>query len=278
MLRRRHWLGGALVLLAVGYTLFYGLAFTQMYLVEDSRIQAGRSVATHASAGARIGVESGGFSMRRMVSSQHHFPTAMSMGTLFGTRHYLSCGAAADYLCGHVERMQYIVAIDVNRYRQLTTISRILLVSDAFYRALWAGELGFYRLARFKVYPRALEVELDDDGAEVSFLGYDHPAVQVFARGVGGQRNPWDDWRDRLVADPRCADDLLAKATDHYQADDWLATLAALERAAAKHPKMRIIQFLQGVVYSRLEAVDEERRTIGDYAAGYAGGYTYLIL
>lgn len=51
-----------------------------------------------------------------------------------------------------------------------------------YYRDLFAGRLGFTLVRTFKVYPSLFGVRIDDDGAELTFHQFDHPAIYVFAR------------------------------------------------------------------------------------------------
>ena len=51
-----------------GYGAVYGLAFARVYVEEDSRLQAGRWIATHIPAGEPIGLEGGAYNMREVVS------------------------------------------------------------------------------------------------------------------------------------------------------------------------------------------------------------------
>jgi len=52
-----------------------------------------------------------------------------------------------------------------------------------YYDDLFAGRLGFRLLRSFKVYPRLGGVDINDDGAELTFRLFDHPRVFVFRRG-----------------------------------------------------------------------------------------------
>jgi hypothetical protein len=51
-----------------------------------------------------------------------------------------------------------------------------------FYRQLFAGRLGFSRVAEFTSEPELLGVRLHDLGAEEAFWVYDHPPVRIYRR------------------------------------------------------------------------------------------------
>jgi dolichyl-phosphate-mannose-protein mannosyltransferase len=67
-----------------------------------------------------------------------------------------------------------------------------------FYRDLFAGRLGFKRVATFRSEPHLLGVHIDDLSAEEAFWVYDHPPVMIFRRtGPIG----WSEFR-RSLCDP----------------------------------------------------------------------------
>lgn len=277
---RRYQLAGAGVAVAITvFTAVYGLAFTRVYRLEDSRIQAGRLLAADAPAGSRIGVEGGGFGVKQVVPESRYTHVSMGMGRLFGARDYLSCAAAADYIGENVRSMDYIVATDVNRYRQFTAVPEMFPVASAFYRGLWDGTLGFVREGRFKVYPQIFGVSFADDDAEVSFLGYDHPAVLVFRRHMGEKElaDRWADWRQRLVRDERCADGLLLGVADRYRSGDWQGALAGLDRVLVSYPEMRIVDFVRAAIYQQVGAAAKAHDATRRYMTGYVEENAYLV-
>ena len=275
--RRHRLVGGAVAAALLGYTAFYGLAFTRIYLEEDSRIQAGRFIAAHAEDGTRIGVENGGFSMRSLISDSRY--VHLDAGRLFWMRHYLSCTAAAEFLWNRVKRMDYIAAVDVNRYRQFVAVPALLPVANSFYRSLWGGELGFEPMNRFKVYPRMLGVTLMDDEAEVSFLGFDHPAVLVFRRQASVEElaKHWSSWQQQFLQDGRCADRLLAQAADHFRAGAYHKTLAALDLALASYPQMHTAYLLQAFAYEQIGNEKARLQAAQKIVAGYNEGNGILV-
>ena len=276
----RHRLVGTAVAVALlGYTAFYGLAFTRIYLKEDSRIQAGRFLAAHAEDGARVGVEGGGFNMKSLISGSRYTHVNLATGRLFWMRHYLSCTAAANLLWNQIKTMDYIAAVDVNRYRQFVGVPALLPAASAFYRSLWSGDLGFTQIDRFKVYPRMLGVSLVDDDAEVSFLGFDHPAVLIFRRqaSVEELEKLWTTWQQQLLQDERCADRLLAQAADHFRAGAYHKTLAALDLALASYPQMHTAYLLQANAYRQIGAERAELQAAQKFVADYNEGNGFLV-
>ena len=56
--------------------------------------------------------------MRPLVSRSRYIHVGLNAGRLFWARHYLSCTVAADVLWDRIKTMDYIAAVDINRYRQ----------------------------------------------------------------------------------------------------------------------------------------------------------------
>lgn len=276
--RRQRLIGGAVAVALLGYTAFYGLAFTRIYRAEDSRIQAGRFLAARADEGTRIGLE-GGMSMRPLVSRSRHRHVSLDASALFWMRHYLSCTAAANFLWNKVKTVDYIAAVDVNRYRQFVGVPALLPTASAFYLSLWSGELGFAQVGRFKEYPHLFGVSLMDDDAEVSSLAFDHPAVLIFRRQASAAEleKHWTAWRQQLLQNQHCADRLLARAADHFRAGAYHETLVALDVALAADPQMHTAYLLQANAYGQIGAEHAKVQASQKFVAGYNEENGFLV-
>jgi 4-amino-4-deoxy-L-arabinose transferase-like glycosyltransferase len=80
--------------------------------------------------------------------------------------------AAADYIVMDDTYVQFYSHLPASRHG----------VVKRYYEQLFAGELGFQLVRTFKVYPSLFGVEINDDGAELSFRLFDHPRIYVFMR------------------------------------------------------------------------------------------------
>lgn len=259
--------GLALGALVAGYTTFYGLAFARIYAVEDSRIQAARWLEAQVPEGSAIGVESGGFSMRGFVAGPRHRPQLLNEGTIFGTHGYLGCTATRRYLVERLRHADYVAITDVNRYRQYLGAPDLYPVMAEFYRRLVAGELGFEPVQRFKVYPSLLGVEFRDDGAEPSFLGYDHPAVFVLKRKPDFAAT-LEGWQQQ--DDPGCADRLVRQAADALLAGDQQDALEQLGALRRSHPELRYPALVEAVIHHRQGEGALEKEALRRYGWGYS--------
>ncbi|MDA0334877.1 MAG: glycosyltransferase family 39 protein [bacterium] len=248
--RRRGWrirVMGATAACAL-YTWTYGTAFSRIYQLEDARTTAGDWIRQHVPAAATIAIERGGFSMRGSFSSSIYQEQDLNTTTVFATRGYLTCGAAARYLTSRLESADWVAITDVNRYRQYTAAQDMYPAAASFYTSLLDGDLGFEPTQRFKVYPSVAGLTFYDDDAEPSFLGFDHPAVYIM------QQSP--EYRQRLAAWqaaapmlPGCADDDLAEAVAAMQTGDLPAAEAALANARRFTPALAAL--LQVMVHER---------------------------
>ncbi len=75
------------------------------------------------------------------------------------------------------------VAVTSNRIREsVTNLEREYPATIRYYQLLESGELGFERVATFRVRPSFLGISIDDSRAEESFTVYDHPEVRIYRK------------------------------------------------------------------------------------------------
>jgi len=277
--RRNRYIGGVVAGGLVACTSFYGLAFVQIYRTEDSRIQAARWIAEELPAGARIGVERGGFSMVEMISDERFVKEPMDVMALFGAAKYMSCRAGVEYLHERTQGLDYIAVVDANRYRQFTAAADLYPALANFYHRLWAGELGFKLVRRFKTYPSLAQVTFDDDDAEPSFLGFDHPAVAIFERAEPESADrAWEGWLEEIGQQATCIDGALERVAEHFHAENWPHALQEARMALQRHPEMKVIYYVLAQIYDRMDATEKEKEAIGRYASGFTEEHSaYLI-
>jgi hypothetical protein len=202
LLSRRRWRIPALAATAVvvGSTVFYALAYTNIYRSEDARLQASQYLHRQVPRNASI-----------LVEPSHNIPP---------TGHYLTAPEfAEDYVLWgrNQERHDYFRMLGFDTYRYLydtrvpdaekrayiqerLSLAEYILTDDTFqqfyaalpysryapvkdfYRDLFNGRLGFELVETWKVYPSLFGIEINDDRAELTFRLFDHPRVFLFRR------------------------------------------------------------------------------------------------
>jgi len=246
----------------------YGTAFARVYVTEDSRLEARRWLDANLPQSTRIAVEHGGFSMKGVLNKQRHRTISLNMGMIFGSRGYLSCQATSSILRHQLAAADFIAITDVNRYRQFTAVPELFPVVSAFYTDLVAGNLGFDVVRRFKVYPRVAGFTFEDDEAEPSFLGYDHPAVMVLRKAESFSRT-WDSWQRRFHADRNCAHAAVMSVAEAVGVGNPEVALERTRALQQAHPQLRFPAMIQAYLLQRLHRPELAAAAADRYSTGY---------
>ena len=251
------------------FTVVYGVAFARIYTIEDSRVAAGRWIAASVPAGSTIGVERGGFPVSPCVSRERYHHEPLDLALVFATRGYLNCRATRSYLKSRMTNTGVLVITDVNRYQQFTAVPDLYPAAASFYRELVSGRLGYDVVQRFKVYPSLAGFSFEDDGAEPSFIGYDHPAVIVLRRRAGFEED-WQRWSRSLAAEKSCPDEKLEYAIGLLQAGGAAAARLVLQRLRFSHPEQRYAALIEAETHATMGLKSEQLEALKRFVAGYA--------
>ena len=103
----------------------------------------------------------------------HQYPLEMSWEDTPQKR------ARLRYVLDHAD---YIVISSNRFYGALTRLPRRFPMSIDYYRALFAGRLGFELVREFSSPPTLGSLRFDDQSAEEAFTVYDHPRVFLFRK------------------------------------------------------------------------------------------------
>jgi YYY domain-containing protein len=177
---------------------------------------------------------------------------------------------AGNYLYGLLEQVDYYV---ISSNRVLSSLPHSpwrYPVQIRFYELLQSGELGFRLVADFHRYPSIGPLSFDDDGADESWLNYDHPHVWIYekvelaspaeydllmadarAQEVSPTRYPPDQLMldepvsaQPVVADARWSEALTGNSWGALVA--WLVLLAALQAAGWPWARLVFGRFADG--------------------------------
>ncbi len=206
--------------------------------------------------------------MNRVLRSQRYRTVSLNMGMIFGSRGYLSCEATSRILRQQLDAADFIAITEVNRYRQFTAVPELFPVVSGFYAALVQDKLGFDIVHRSKVYPRIAGITFEDDEAEPSFLGYDHPAVVVLRKAESFAKT-WDDWQRHLHADERCAHTAITGIAEVIEAGDHEVALERTRALQQAHPELRFTAMIQAYLLQRLNRPVLAAAAADRYSAGY---------
>jgi hypothetical protein len=214
--RYLRWAVGGAISLTIAFSFLYAAAFTNIYSLSDSRIEASQWIRQNIESGTVILVENDKDAYAPPLrfpgeSNAPHYQLArLNFDYLYkrsptGIRSYLP-----DYMekvryrligtLGHEEELglmpdeekreyinlrprysDYIVFSERNYdlYRRLPTL---FPVENEYYRQLFAGKLGFELVKVFERDPNLFGISIDDSEAELTFKIFDHPTIWIFER------------------------------------------------------------------------------------------------
>lgn len=265
--------GLGLGLLLFAHLCAYGIGFARIYREQDSRIQAARFLARHTEPGVSVGVENGAFTVAHLVDPQRNPRLWLDVPPLFYAGPYMLCADRVDYLRQVVAPMRLIALADVNRAAQFAAVPELFPVVADFYARLLAGRLGFEPVRRFKTYPRFAGLVFRDDGAEPSFLGYDHPAVHLLLRSQDVALEPcFEAWSREVARGDACGDVALADAARRLAAGDAAGADAILTPTLAAHPGFLLGHRLHAEALRRLGRGPEAEAAMARFRPQTAGG------
>lgn len=192
----------ATILTVAGTSLFFTLAYLNIYRQEDVRIQASRWIYKNIPQGTAMLVDNsyttpllGTYFIKPnffdwyvqcqgdnyCVREDYYTIKVMNL-TGYGSRSLLNSSERfTQYLDERFQDVEYLIMGDEfleqygHRQKQYPWIA-------SFYNELFAGRYGFRELKTFKTCPALLGIELNDDRAELTFRLFDHPRVWIFKR------------------------------------------------------------------------------------------------
>lgn len=172
--------GNVLIAVTIGYTLFYAVAFTTLFVRPLSREQASEWIYEHVPAGSTITSEywDDGLPMRLPGEDlqQYRYVTldlyayegegSLKLSTLIGQLNQ------ADYIVLSSNRIIGSVPRQPERYP----------MASHYYEMLLNGDLGFELVAEFSQTPELFGIAFDDTNAEETLTVYEHPYVRIFQK------------------------------------------------------------------------------------------------
>lgn len=202
LLQRPAWRRFSLIVttVVVAATVLYAAAYMNVYIKPDSRLAASEFIQRRIPEGSRILVEPShntppmgsyltepSFHTDYVVwGAEEERPDYYRLHALDTYRYLYSPSRSAEEKRQYIDRrlalVDYIVMDDtyVQFYERLPAAEHGVV--QRYYADLFEGRLGFELMRTFKVYPRLGGIDINDDGAELTFRLFDHPRVFVFRR------------------------------------------------------------------------------------------------
>jgi hypothetical protein len=173
-----------LIVLTVAYGIIYSISFLSIYSRPHIRVTASDWMINNIPVGSLI--------------LREHWDDGMPLygGERFVSEELKLYEADTDLkwqeINGQLARADYIVIASNRLYTPLQKLTdceklpvdRCYKRTAQYYQKLFAGNLGFTKVAEFSSYPTIplINIPLDDQAADESFTVYDHPKIMIFKK------------------------------------------------------------------------------------------------
>jgi hypothetical protein len=187
--------GSLLMLTTVIFTLAWAWAFTSIYSQANTRFSASLWINDHIPQGSTIAIEHWDDRVPLWGSYQYlempmYDPDSSEKKWMI-VKNNLS---RADYLIISSNRL-YVPLMRLGSCKDYPT--HCYPKTAQYYRSLFAEELGFSKIAEFKLIPKISllgisQFEIDDASADENFTVFDHPKILIFKR-INPQQTSHDE-------------------------------------------------------------------------------------
>jgi YYY domain-containing protein len=187
---RRLWarIGAGVVagFVAVG-TLLWAFAFIQIYTEPITRVQASRWIYENVEEGSAIANEVFDDPLPFNLDGHAAFGSGMYRG-LDLTLYDEDTPEKLDKLLDNLDQADYLVMSSGRLWQSIPRLPMRYPMTTRYYQLLFAGQLGFEKVAEFHSYPRLFGIEFNDTWAEEQFTVYDHPKVLIYHKTAAYDR------------------------------------------------------------------------------------------
>lgn len=173
-------LGNLLIALVAVTTVFWGLAFFSIYTREQTRISASKWIYKNISSGSKILGEHWDDGLP--VHLNGFTPRSLNYDIEQLTIYEPDNDEKALYYARKLNSADYVVLNSRRLYGTLIHLEDKYPLTSRYYKLLFAGVLGYEKVAEFASYPSLLGIVINDDDSEETFQVYDHPKVIIFAK------------------------------------------------------------------------------------------------
>ncbi len=161
-------------------TVFWALAFENIYNYPNTRIEASNWVYSKIPKGAHILVESN-WDDQLPVGTRESTPGQYTIKKLDIYREPDNSRKAAE-MAEKLEWGDVIILASKRHYGSVLRVPKRYPICGNFYRSLFAERIGYRFVKAFTQPPHIGRLKFDDDLADESFRVYEHPRVDIFQK------------------------------------------------------------------------------------------------
>lgn len=169
-------IGTLLLVLVIGFTMLWAMAFMSIYTKEQTRITASKWIYNNIAQGSVILGEHWDDGLPIPMEENNPSQYTIEQLTLYDEDSPMK----RAYLAQKLSSADYIVINSRRLYGTLMYLPDRYPLTSWYYHQLFAGELGYRKVAEFTSYPRLFGIQFNDDASEETFQVYDHPKVLIF--------------------------------------------------------------------------------------------------
>ncbi len=175
---RLAWAAAAAVVLAT--TVGWALAFTGVYRQEHPWLQASRWIFANIPDGSKLLTEHWDDALPLLMDEIPDRPAPRTYARVELPLWDPDTRAKLDRLADELSSADYLILASNRLSAPIARLRERYPMTSAYYRLLFAGELGYTPVAEFTAYPRLCGIVIRDDRADESFTVYDHPRAVIF--------------------------------------------------------------------------------------------------
>ncbi|HIP95740.1 MAG TPA: hypothetical protein EYH32_00810, partial [Anaerolineae bacterium] len=182
-----------LIVATLGGAVFWSLAFVNgVYGTEHTWITASRWIYANVPDGSVLAVEHWDDHLPLSLPEPGANPGAHDYRHVELPMYEEDTRGKYELLRARLHEADYIVLSSNRLYRTIPRLPQRYPMSTRYYELLFAGKLGFQKVAEFTTYPRLGPVSFPDDDADESFTVYDHPKPIIFKKVRDLSDQEWD--------------------------------------------------------------------------------------
>lgn len=171
----KRW-GIMLFVVFIASNIVWAVAFSTIYVREQTRISASKWIYEHISPGSKILTEHWDDGLP--IPLDNKLPDQYQIRQL--TIYEPDNAFKIDYYARELSQSDYIFISTRRLYGTLLHLPEKYPITQRYYQLLFSGKLGYQKIAEFSSYPQILGIVITDDMTEETFQVYDHPKVLIY--------------------------------------------------------------------------------------------------